>query len=326
MGAPTLVDIARETKTSVSTVSRVLAGGAVAQRISRDTRTRVMAAAQKLGYRPNLLARSLRTRKTNTVAFLVSDIGNPFWGAICSLVEKSLHRHGYSLVLCNSAEDPDIERDYLELLPRKGVDGLILVPLAQQKEKIVGNFPPGFPLVILDRPVSGIGHCVSSDQDQGAGALCDALAKVGVKTVAIVAGPDYISTHRRRAEVVAQRFKVIAQHSGHAIFDTGRQAFLKFSDHDVDAVVCTNNFLAQGYIDAIESIEDPPVIGCFDEIPMSYLLPLPIVNSNQDIHALADNCVNQIIPQLKSEATEGKPIVLPMRVVTNRAFQKKFGK
>src|SRR5213076_400994 len=99
--SPTLIDIARETNTSVSTVSRVLAGGAVAQRISRETRGRVLAAAQRMGYRPNLLARSLRTRKTNTIALLVSDIANPFFASIASRIEQSLHRHGYSLLLCN---------------------------------------------------------------------------------------------------------------------------------------------------------------------------------------------------------------------------------
>src|SRR5438046_2867733 len=126
---PTLVDIARETNTSVSTMSRVLAGGSSSERISADTRGRVLHVAKKLGYRPNLLARGLRTRQTYTIAFLVSDIANPFFGRIASLVEQALHRHGYSLMVCNSCEDPELEEEYLNLLPSKGLDGLILVPL-----------------------------------------------------------------------------------------------------------------------------------------------------------------------------------------------------
>src|SRR5215212_5204626 len=97
---PTLVDIARETNTSVSTVSRVLSGGAMANRISKETRRRVQEVADRLGYR-----RSLLTRKTYTVALLVSDISNPFFAQLGSLVERSLARHGYSLMLCNSAEN-----------------------------------------------------------------------------------------------------------------------------------------------------------------------------------------------------------------------------
>src|SRR3954449_6754936 len=102
--AATLIDIARETNTSVSTVSRVLAGGEVAQRISEETRNRVTEAAKRLGYRPNLLARSLRTRKSNTIALIVSDIGNPFYARIAGYIEQRLHPHGYSLLVCNSGE------------------------------------------------------------------------------------------------------------------------------------------------------------------------------------------------------------------------------
>src|SRR5476651_789798 len=95
--ATTLVDIAKATSTSVSTVSRVLAGGVIANRISKETRERVQAAAEKLDYRPNLVARTLRTRRSNTIALLVSDIANPFYAQIASLVERRLYQHGYSL-------------------------------------------------------------------------------------------------------------------------------------------------------------------------------------------------------------------------------------
>ncbi|HTW94431.1 MAG TPA: LacI family DNA-binding transcriptional regulator [Tepidisphaeraceae bacterium] len=120
----TLSDIARETRTSISTVSRVLAGGTAARRISRATADRVRAAAQRLGYRPNLVARSLRTRKSDTIALLISDISNPFFGQIGNLIEQSLHRHGYSLMLCNSGEDPQREVEYLQLLAQKAIGGL----------------------------------------------------------------------------------------------------------------------------------------------------------------------------------------------------------
>ena len=112
---PTLVDIARETNTSVSTVSRVLAGGVIANRISKETRERVQLAATRLGYRPNLVARTLRTRRSNTIALLVSDIANPFYAQIASLIEQRLHQHGYSLMLCNSGENPTREVEYLQL-------------------------------------------------------------------------------------------------------------------------------------------------------------------------------------------------------------------
>jgi LacI family transcriptional regulator len=318
---PTLIDIARETNTSVSTVSRVLAGGTVAERISEETRGRVLKAAKQMGYRPNLLARSLRTRKTYTVAMIVSDISNPFFGQIGSHVEQRLHREGYSMLLCNTCEDPELEDEYLQLLPRKGIDGLILVPLIRGKKALTDMLPKSLPLVILDRPIPGIGASVSSDQEQMTHSLCDTVGRSGVKKVLLIAGPSTIYTHRRRAEIIAERFEVVARHDGPAATETGRQAFVQSLGTDFDAVLATNNFLAMGFMDAIESIDTPPIIGTFDEIPLMHLMPLPIVVSMQDVPLLADGCVRQLLPQLNGDPRKPEPILLSTRVVTNRAFQ-----
>ncbi len=318
---PTLQDIAKQTRTSISTVSRVLAGGATARRISKQTRDRVVEAAAKLGYRPNLIARGLRTRRSNTVALLVSDIANPWFGAIASLIEGSLHRHGYSLMLCNSGEDQEREIEYLQLLPQKGIDGIIVVPLLRTKKTLHQYIPPTMPLVLLDRPIAGIPGSVSSDQDQLAGILCDTLERAGVRKVALVCGPTHIVTHRRRAEIVESRFNVIARHEGPAQRETGRQGFIQFLNLQPDAIVCTNNFLGQGVLDGIAEIQHPPVIACFDEMPMMHLLPLPVVCAIQDVPMLAEGCVNLLLPQLRGETAGIRPLLLPARAITNRAFQ-----
>ncbi len=324
--AATLIDIARETNTSVSTVSRVLAGGSFANRISADTRSRVLRVAKQMGYRPNLLARGLRTRKTHTVALLLSDIANPFFGQIASLVEQKLHRHGYSLIVCNSGEDHDLEDEYLNLLPSKGIDGLILVPMVRAKRNLAEVLPQNLPLVVLDRPIPGIGASVASDEEQATNALCDTLERLKVKRVVLVCGPESIYTQRRRAEIVAERFEVIGRYEGPTQHETGRHAFVSSLGVDPDAVVCTNNFLAMGYLDAIESIENPPIIGVFEEIPLMNLLQIPIVCAVQDIPMLAEACVTQLLPQLNGEQKKFEPILLPARVITNRAYQEKLEK
>jgi hypothetical protein len=77
-----------------------------------------------------------------------------------------------------------------------------------------------------------------------------------------------------------------------------------------------------GFMDAIESIDSPPIIGTFDEIPLMHLMPLPIVVSMQDVPLLADGCVRQLLPQLNGDTNRKiEPILLSTRVVTNRAFQ-----
>ncbi len=321
----TLNDIARETHTSVSTVSRVLAGGRVAERIRQATRARVTKAADQLGYRPNLLARSLRTRKTQTVALLVSDIANPFFSQIASHVERGLYGHGYSLVLCNSGEDPSREDEYLGLLPRKGIDGLILVPLPRDRGEVTDHLPKGMPLVTLDRPVPGVGASVTSDQQQAGEALGEQLRRAGVKRIALASGPPAVFTHHHRVESVARQFEVVARHEGNAQIETGRDAARAFASADVDAVVCTNNFIGQGYVESVEMRGDSPVVGVFDAVPMMQLLPLPIVCCIQDVARLAEACVNQLLPQLRGEksASQLEPVTAPMRLVTNPAFDRR---
>ncbi len=319
--ATTLQDIADATRTSVSTVSRVLAGGEMARRISAATRQRVTEAAQRLGYRPNLVARSLRTRRTHTVGLLVSDIANPWFGQLASLIEQSLHRHGYSLILGNSGEDPEVEKTYLRLMPQRGIDGLIVVPLARSRRALMELLPAQLPLVVLDRAVPGITSSVTTDQEQLAGQLCDTLEQVGVKRIALVSGPRHVVTHRRRAEVSAERFKVVSRVEGPAQKQTGYQAFMQFRSKEVDAIVCTNNFLGQGVLEAMGEVKSSPIIGCFDEIPMMHLLPVPIVCSNQDVPMLAEACVAQLLPQLQGQApAKPAPTILPAHVLTNSAF------
>jgi len=319
--AATLSDIARKTRMSISTVSRVLAGGDGASRISASTRKKVLSAADRLGYRPNLVARSLRTRRSKTIALLVPDMANPWFGRVASLIEQALHFHGYTLMLCNSAEDQEREKEYLRLLPSKGIDGVILVPLLRTKKILTECLPEDLPIVLLDRGVPGVTAIVSSDLEQAGKSLCDTLERAGVKTVAIVSGPLHVSTHRRRADAVARRFEVIGRHEGPAQKDTGRHAFVKFLGQQPDAIVCTNNFLGEGVIDSIAKIETPAIIGCFDDIPMMHLLPIPIVATVQDIPLLADGCVRQLLPQLNGDRAKPKPLLFPTRTVTNPQFQ-----
>jgi DNA-binding LacI/PurR family transcriptional regulator len=319
----TLIDIARETNTSVSTVSRVLAGGAVAQRISEETRARVLDAATRLGYRPNLLARSLRTRKSNTIAMLVPDIGNPFYARIASFIEQRLHPHGYSLLVCNSGETGQREAEYMEMLPRKGIDGLIVVPLSQCKDDLLGHLAKGLPLVILDRACPGIDAVVASDQEQGARLLCETLLNAGVKRIGLFAGPESVVTHRRRAEVIGESFKVVARCIESSLANLGKDAVGEFKSHKLDAVVCTNGQLAEAYLGALKAPDKKLIVACVDDIKMKNLVPMPVVCVLQDLPGMAEGIVSQLLPQLGREPFTPQTILLPMRLDSNLAFKER---
>jgi LacI family transcriptional regulator len=319
---PTLADIARAATTSISTASRVLSGGAAAARISQQTRERVESTARQLGYQPNLLARSLRTRRTHTAALLVSDIANPWFGRLASLIEQALHRGGYSLMLCNSGEDESLEREYLQLLPRKGIDGLILVPLIRSQDELLRLLSGRLPLVVLDRPIAGI-PSVAGDAAQAAQLLCDRLAASHARRVGVVAGPTHIVSHRQRLDAVSRRFEVVKVCEGPAQPETGRRAAEAFRGLKLDAVVCTNNFLGHGYLEAMG--ESCGCVACFDEIAMMDLLATPLLCCMQDVPRLAEESVRMLLSQLSETGAPlpvASPLLLPSRVVCNRAFDR----
>src|SRR5258706_3784470 len=115
-------DVAKTAGVSTATVSRVLANHS---RIKEETRQRVREAVEQLNYRPNLIARSLRVQKSARIGLVVSDIRNPFFTAIGRAVEDSAYEQGYSILMCNTDENPEKEELYLNLLHDENVAGII---------------------------------------------------------------------------------------------------------------------------------------------------------------------------------------------------------
>ncbi len=121
---PTQNDVAREAGVSIATISRYVNNK---DSIKPSTRERVRNAVEKLGYRPNLIARSLKLRITNTVALIFADIKDPFFSYIANKAEQVAHAHGFSVILCNTEYDPEKELRYIELLKNRNVDGYLIL-------------------------------------------------------------------------------------------------------------------------------------------------------------------------------------------------------
>lgn len=165
----TIHDVARAAGTSASTVSRVLTGNA---RVGDEKRRAVEEAIARLGFRPSHIARSLKTKVTYTVGLLINDIMNPFYSAVARGAEEEANRHGYSLILCNTGEDPQRELHYLGMLRDKQVDGIIFGPTSDNVEHI-RELARLTPLVQVDRALPGLDlPTVLVDNEGGA---CEAV-------------------------------------------------------------------------------------------------------------------------------------------------------
>src|SRR5579884_758638 len=115
-------DVAKAAGVSTATVSRVLSNG---NHVRPEVRKKVMEAVERLGYRPNLVARSLRSQQSNTIGLIVSDIRNPFFTSLSRAVEDTAYEQGYTVFLCNTDENPEKETIYLNLMRDESVAGVI---------------------------------------------------------------------------------------------------------------------------------------------------------------------------------------------------------
>lgn len=191
----TIQDVARAAGTSVSTVSRVLTGSA---QVSPDKRTAVEAAIRQLGFRPSHLARSLRTSTTHTISLLIEDIANPFYSAVARGAEDVASRHGYTVLLCNTNDDPSRELAYLRLLRDKHVDGIILGPTGHNVE-MIRRLAQRIPVVQVDRRLDDADiAAVLVDNEGGAYRATRALLARGHERIAVFGWDAPITTMVQR--------------------------------------------------------------------------------------------------------------------------------
>jgi LacI family transcriptional regulator len=196
-GRATLADVARLADVSTKTVSRALSGGA---HVDPETQARVERAAATLRFRPNTLARELRTGGvTTTVGFVIGDLTNPFYALAAAGVERVLAREGLTLMIAASDDESRLEPAVVSAMLERRIRGLLLVPIAADHSYLEGERQYGTPVVAVDRPLSNAtSDSVVLDNRAGARAGVLALLEAGHTRVAFVGSADSLYTHHER--------------------------------------------------------------------------------------------------------------------------------
>ena len=190
MSGVTIYQVAREAGVSPSTVSNLLNGRP--GRMLPQTRQRVEAAIERLGYRPNRAARQLRTGRIQVIGLVVPSVANPFWGTFARHLEAAALESGYHVLLCNSERDPDRERKYVEELWADGIRGVVLCSSLPSLEHLMPIVRDGLGLVAFDRTAQ-VGDPetlvnISLDNVVGAQLATRHLLELGHKRIAFVSG------------------------------------------------------------------------------------------------------------------------------------------
>lgn len=183
----TITDVAKAAGVSKSAAARVLARSGSA---SAATRERVLKAADMLGYRPNLLARAMKSGITNTIGVVIPDVSIPFFSSVLRGLADKARAGGFEILVSNTDNDGAIEARSLELLAEQQVEGIAIAPVFQKNPSTLLQLADeGMPLVLLDRRMPGLEHLpfVSVDHVQATKTAIDALIELGHERIALLA-------------------------------------------------------------------------------------------------------------------------------------------
>jgi LacI family transcriptional regulator, galactose operon repressor len=194
----TLRDVAEKAGVSITSASRVVNRS---KHVTPEVAARVTTAARELGYSPDGLARSLRVSKTQTVGLVVPDITNPFFAEVSYAIEQGLAQSHYSCMLCNSGENLEWERQYIQSLLEKRIDGLILISCDVDARHIEHTSrAAGLPTVLVDRLTSLELDSVRINNRAGAIHAVSYLISKGHRRISMVSGPTELLPGRERLE------------------------------------------------------------------------------------------------------------------------------
>ncbi|GLV53383.1 LacI family transcriptional regulator [Dictyobacter sp. S3.2.2.5] len=313
----TIQDVAKHAGVSIATVSRVLNGTTY---VNEEVTSRVRAAIKELNYQPSRAAQALRAHRSKIIGLLISDIQNPFFTGLIRGVEDVANRNGYSLILCNSDENPRKEQQYIEVLCSERVAGAIVVSTSENPKKLHLFRDHDIPFVSVDRRIKDrTTDAILIDNVSGAYEAVTHLITNGYHRIGVITGPVSTTTGRERLEGYrkALREAGLALEPALECVDDfksmgGYQGALKLLDltPPIDALFVTNNLMTLGALEAIHErhlrIPDDIAIVGFDEMPWAALSAISLTTVTQPVYELGSSAALRLFQRLQNPTSLSK--------------------
>lgn len=315
----TIRDVAKKAGVSVATVSRFLNGNGY---VSQEAAAAVKSAVKELDYELNTVARSLTTKKSNLIGLIVPDITNPFFPELARAVEDVALTYGYTVVLCNSDEDPKKEKNYIETLKKKYIAGFIITSNQVDAPHYSGL---KLPVVALDRMINEKIPTVVSNNKQGAFLGTQTLLERGCKNLLFLRGPEELGSANDRYEGFIEAIKQAdADHQTvfcpfHFAESEKIVEEILFENKEIDGIFASSDVSAAGALKAAHTLklavpEDLQIIG-FDGISMGEMLTPALTTIAQDIYKMGAVAARVLIKQIENEPIEQLMHEIPVNLV-----------
>ncbi len=319
----TLRDVAREAGVHVSTASRAL-NSETRDVVNSATVKRVLAAADRLGYKPNPMARGLRKNRTMTVGIVIPDIENPLFGPIIAGCGQALGAEGYSLLIANADRESESHtREIIRALLERRVDGMIVATAARSDDLIAELVESGVLMVLVNRATEGLPvPAILGDDIAGIGLAVDHLVDLGHRRIAHVAGPQHLSTGMGRYQAFLTRMQslgldvdpsVIEPASWYQV-DPGYKACRQLLERrpDLTAIVAANDLIALGcYLAVRESgLEVPGDVSItgYNDMPLVDLVQPAMTSVRVPYRQMGVEAAEMLLSQLSAGADNERAV------------------
>jgi LacI family transcriptional regulator len=309
----TIRQVADKAGVSVTTVSHVINN---TRFVSDVLRERVQRAMTELNYRPNALARSLRLGQTHTLGLILPDSANPFFAEIGHAIEAAAFERGYSVILCNTENDPAKELLYTNVLENRQVDGMIFVAAGGNHEALSSIVRNGLPLVVVDRDLGSPGvDAVTTNNYQGGLLATRHLIELGHTIIGCITGPSDLTPSAERVTGYSDALKEADLEVKGTLFVRGdfhvpsgltAATHLLQQDPRPTALFVCNDLMAIGALHAAAQLglrvpDDVAIVG-FDDIELaSYTIP-PLTTVCQPKQEIGHTAIQLILDRMASPA------------------------
>lgn len=307
----TISDVARVADVSTATVSAVINQN---KYVSPALRNRVERAIEKLNYRPNMIARSLKLQETKTIGLIVTKITSPIISPLVRAAGQVAQEKGFDMVLVNTDDDSERERKSLQNLLAKRVDGLLVRPVSGESQSHIVTVSQSVPVVALEREIPGIESIVTNNHETAYNATQHLLAH-GYRRIGLIRTPLYQSLPRQRGyQQALEEHGVYDEALVREVDVFGENAYAVARDlinqNVVDAVFATSQSTTLGVIRAAQSLGrripgDLAVFGYDDADWMEVTNP-PISTTHQPIREMAIAGMERLLALISGEETSSR--------------------
>lgn len=325
-------DVARTAGVSQATVWAVLSGKRF---VSDDLRRRVLAAVEELGYHPDEVARSLKTRRSGVVGVVIPTLGAHTWNLVLAGVEGVLSLHGLNMILCHADEDYQRERSVLDLLHRRRVEGLLVAPVGpESREPIERLLRAEVPVVMNSRRLPEVSaDAVITDEEGGARAIVSHVLKLGRRRIAVVAMPEWstpggarLAGYRRALREFGipadpQMEATARSTEGNGFALAGRLLDLH---RPPDAIFASTHTMTMGVLSCLKArglrIPEDIALVSYDDLPWTQHVAPPLTTVWQPQRELGATAAEILIQRLQGSLTgEPRLVTLKTKLVIRRS-------